>query len=49
MEGLQRESFEAWLKLFFEVVDKLYVKESADIFKEKSEMIANNFMRLLSI
>ena len=49
MEGLQRETFERWLKLFFETVDKLYTKEAADIFKTRSEMIATNFMRLLGI
>ena len=49
MKGLKRESFERWLKLFFETVDKLYVKEAADIFKMHSEMIANNFMKLLRL
>ena len=49
MEGLQRETFEQWLKLFFETVDRLYSEEAATIFKTKSETIANNFMRLLDI
>ena len=49
MKGLQRETFEQWLKLFFETVDRLYAKDAADIFKTRSEMIANNFMKLLGI
>ena len=49
MEGLQRETFERWLELFFETVDRLYSKEAANTFKTRSEMIANNFMRLLGI
>ena len=49
MEGLKRETFERWLELFFETVDRLYAKEAADTFKTRSEMIANNFMRLLGI
>ncbi len=49
MEGLNREAFERWLELFFETVQKLYTEETANIFKKRSEMIANNFMRLLGI
>ncbi|MFT5660018.1 MAG: hemoglobin [Sulfurimonas sp.] len=49
MEGLQRVTFERWLELFFETVDKYYTKESADIFKTRSQSIANNFMRVLGI
>ncbi|MDF1876750.1 group III truncated hemoglobin [Sulfurimonas sp. SAG-AH-194-L11] len=49
MEGLKRASFEAWLQLFFQTVDKVYTKEPADIFKTKSKSIANNFMKLLKL
>ena len=49
MQGLQRETFERWLELFFETVDKLYAKEASDIFKIRSQTIANNFMRLLDL
>jgi len=49
MKGLKRESFERWLELFSETVDKLYVKESADLFKTNSESIAKNFIKLLNI
>lgn len=49
LEALQRASFERWLELFFETLDKLYTKEVALIFKTRSQMIAENFMRLLNI
>jgi len=49
MEGLTREIFERWLKLFFETVDRLYTTEPANLFKAKSQTIANNFMRALSL
>lgn len=49
MEGLTRESFERWLKLFFETVDRLYVKEASDSFKTHGEKIANNFMLVLNL
>jgi len=49
MQGLTRESFERWLQLFFETVDKLYEKEAAETFKIRSEIIANNFMKLLHL
>lgn len=49
MPGLQRVTFEAWLALFFETVEKVYTKEPANIFKNKSETIANNFMQLLHL
>ena len=49
MKGLQRETFERWLELFFETVDRLYAKEAADTFKTHSEKIANNFMKLLNL
>ena len=49
LEGLERETFERWLKLFSETVDKFYSKEIADIFKSRAQVIANSFMRLLDI
>lgn len=49
MEGLKRETFQQWLKLFFETVDRFYAKEAADTFKTRSEMIAANFMKLLNL
>ena len=49
ISGLDRESFETWLKLFFESLDKLYTEDIALKFKERSSIIASNFMRNLSI
>ena len=34
ISGLDRESFETWLKLFFEALDKIYVEDIALKFKE---------------
>ena len=49
ISGLDRESFETWLKLFFEALDKIYVEDIALKFKERASIIASNFMRNLSI
>ncbi len=49
MTGLKRVTFERWLELFFATVDRLYAKEAADVFKVRSQMIADNFMKLLGI
>ena len=49
ISGLDRESFETWLKLFFESLDKLYTEDIALKFKERASIIASNFMRNLSI
>ncbi|MEA2073888.1 MAG: hypothetical protein U9O86_09910 [Campylobacterota bacterium] len=49
MEGLQRVTFERWLELFYESVDKYYEKEAADIFKARSKSIADSFMKLLGL
>ena len=49
ISGLDRESFETCLKLFFESLDKLYTEDIALKFKERASIIASNFMRNLSI
>lgn len=49
ISGLDRESFETWLKLFFESLDKLYTEDIAAKFKERASIIASNFMRNLGI
>ena len=49
ISGLDRESFERWLKLFFEALDNIYVEDIALKFKERASIIASNFMRNLSI
>ena len=46
---LSREVFEQWLKLFFETLDGIYEPQVADMFKERSTIIAGNFMRNLGI
>lgn len=46
---LKRETFEQWLKLFAETLDEVYVQAIADKFKERSIIIAGNFMRNLRI
>jgi len=46
---LNREVFEQWLKLFFETLDEIYEPQVADMFKERSTIIAGNFMRNLVI
>jgi len=46
---LNREVFEQWLKLFFETLDEIYEPQVADMFKERSIIIAGNFMRNLAI
>ncbi|WP_230973259.1 hypothetical protein [Sulfurimonas hydrogeniphila] len=49
MPGLNKESFQRWLELFSETIDRLYEKKAADIFKIRGEMIANNFMKQLKL
>ncbi len=46
---LKRETFEQWLKIFAETLDEIYVEAIADKFKERSMIIAGNFMRNLNI
>ncbi|WP_373033214.1 group III truncated hemoglobin, partial [Sulfurovum sp.] len=46
---LKRETFEQWLKLFTETLDEVYVEGIASKFKERSMIIAGNFMRNLMI
>ena len=46
---LKRETFEQWLKLFAQTLDEVYVESIAVKFKERSQIIAGNFMRNLMI
>jgi len=46
---LKRETFEQWLRLFHETLDEVYISRIADQFKERSSIIAGNFMRNLGI
>lgn len=49
ISGLNQEAFQTWLKLFFSTVEKIYVEDIANKFKERSSIIASNFMRNLGI
>ena len=49
IKGLEKESFQNWLTLFFDSLDKIYTEEIAAKFKERSSIIASNFMRNLGI
>ena len=46
---LRRKTFEQWLALFAETLDEVYVEAIAEKFKERSRLIANNFMNNLII
>jgi hemoglobin len=46
---LKRETFEQWLVLFSETLDEVYIPSIAAQFKERSTIIAGNFMRNLAI
>ena len=43
------ETFEQWLKLFAETRDDVYIPVIAEKFKERSQIIAGNFIRNLKI
>jgi len=46
---LSRKVFEQWLKLFFATLDEVYEPQVSDLFKERSSIIAGNFMRNLGL
>jgi hemoglobin len=46
---LNREVFERWLSLFWTTLDEIYIPSVAAQFKERSSIIAGNFMRNLGI
>ena len=49
IEGLNHGAFKQWLKLFFETVDEVFIPKLGAEFKERSEIIAGNFMRNLRV
>ncbi len=49
MQGLKRDTFEQWLKLFFQTLDSVYEPLVAEQLKQRSTIIAGNFMRNLSL
>jgi len=46
---LTPEIFQRWLLLFEKAIDKIYTKEAGQIFKIRSQIIGQNFMRNLGI
>ncbi|MDA7817363.1 group III truncated hemoglobin [Sulfurimonas sp.] len=46
---LSREMFERWLKLFHETLDETYEPHLTKVLKDRSELIAGNFMRNLRL
>ena len=49
LADLSRAAFERWLKLFFETLDTIYEPAIADELKQRSTLIAGNFMRNLRL
>lgn len=49
ISGLDKEAFQSWLNLFFSSLDKVYTEDIGNKFKERSSIIASNFMRNLGI
>ena len=49
LEGLNKEAFDRWLELFAAAIDKVYEPSAGAFFKERSQIIAQNFMRNLGI
>ena len=47
--NLSADAFRRWLELFAETLDAVYVPEIADQFKERSRVMAGNFMRNLGL
>lgn len=49
MQNLSREAFLRWLELFATTLDIVYVPQIANQLKERSTIIAGNFMRNLQL
>lgn len=49
IEGISRKAFVRWITLFYEAVDKIYIENVGEFFKQKSADIAENFMRKLEL
>ncbi|HIC43159.1 MAG TPA: group III truncated hemoglobin [Sulfurimonas sp.] len=49
LEGLSRDAFNRWLELFSQTLDTIFIPQIADKFKERSTLIAGNFMRNLGL
>jgi hemoglobin len=49
LEGLKKEHFKQWLKLFSETTDAMYEPGLAHMFQKRATIIAGNFMRNLKL
>ncbi len=49
LQDLKTETFQQWLKLFYETQDNTFTPDIADFFKQRSTIIAGNFMRNLNL
>lgn len=49
INGLTRKAFQSWLTLFHQTIDTIYTAEAGEYFKQKSNDIAQNFIRKLSL
>jgi hemoglobin len=49
IRGLSREAFGRWLEVFFTTLDSMYNEQASEYFKEKSQGIADSFMRKLEL
>ncbi len=49
MQNLSREAFSRWLELFATTLDSIYIPQIANQLKERSSVIAENFMRNLQL
>lgn len=49
MQGLKAETFQRWLELFSNTVESVYEPHIAQQLKQRSQLIAGNFMRNLGL
>ena len=49
IQNLSRVAFSRWLELFSETLDTIYEPQIAEQFKQRSTVIAGNFMRNLGL
>ena len=49
IQNISRVAFQRWLELFAETLDVIYIPQIADQFKQRSTVIAGNFMRNLGL
>jgi truncated hemoglobin YjbI len=47
--GLTADMFPMWIEMFYKTIDKFYIEPTGDIFKQRANNIAQNFMRNLGL